>query len=153
MSTFNHTDITTGAAANASVVNSPMGQLDAAIGQLTTLKTTAKTSAVAAANELYNGAVGGSAATDQLLKQWTEAGAYEMTSINYHNTYGVPQTATVKWPDGSAGTFTATAYDTTWEAIKSYTITHTTSGKTVTQSAVTFNSLGLVSSKPALTVA
>lgn len=52
MSTHNHTAITTGAAANASTINTPLGTLDAAIGNLTTLTTTAKTSAVAAINEV-----------------------------------------------------------------------------------------------------
>lgn len=48
MTTNNHTDISSGAAANAATINSPMGQLDAAIGDLTTLSTTPKTSVVAA---------------------------------------------------------------------------------------------------------
>jgi hypothetical protein len=52
MSTTNHTAITTGAQANASVINAPLGQLDAAIGNLATLTTSAKTSAVEALNEL-----------------------------------------------------------------------------------------------------
>lgn len=52
MSTYNHTAIATGAAANAGTVNTPLGTLDAAIGNLTTLTTTAKTSAVAAINEV-----------------------------------------------------------------------------------------------------
>jgi len=52
MTTNNHTAITTGAAANAATINSPLGELDAAIGNLATLTTTAKTSAVAAINEV-----------------------------------------------------------------------------------------------------
>lgn len=52
MSTNNHTAISTGAAANAATINTPLGTLDAAIGNLTTLTTTAKTSAVAAINEV-----------------------------------------------------------------------------------------------------
>lgn len=55
MTTHNHTAITTGAAANASTINSPLGQLDAAVGQLSTLRTKTKTSMVAAANDLFNG--------------------------------------------------------------------------------------------------
>ena len=51
MSTHNHTAISTGAAANAATFNTPLGALDAAIGDLSALDTTAKTSAVAAINE------------------------------------------------------------------------------------------------------
>ena len=48
MSTNNHTPIATYAALDASVANSPLAQLDAAIGDLTTLNTTPKSSLVAA---------------------------------------------------------------------------------------------------------
>lgn len=57
MSTHNHTAISSGAAANASTINTPLGTIDAAIGQLSTLTTTAKTSAVAAINEVDADAV------------------------------------------------------------------------------------------------
>lgn len=155
MTTYNHTQIATGAAANAAVVNSPLGQIDAALGQLTTLTTTANSSAVVAINEVRAQAItGGANVTDAQLRAWTEAGAYEMTSITYSSNYtGVVSTATVKWPDASAGTFTATTINATFEAIDAYTITHTASSKTVTQTAVTRNSEGAVTTKPALTVA
>lgn len=52
MTTHNHTAIAIGAAANASTFNTPLGAMDAAIGDLTTLTTLAKTSAVAAINEV-----------------------------------------------------------------------------------------------------
>lgn len=55
MTTKNHTPIATGAAANASTFNTPLGSLDAAIGDLSALTTTAKTSAVASINELDAG--------------------------------------------------------------------------------------------------
>lgn len=51
MTTNNHTPIATGAAAIASTFNSPMGELDAAIGDLSGLTTTEKRSAVGAINE------------------------------------------------------------------------------------------------------
>ena len=51
MSSDNHTPITTGAAAIASTFNNPMGEIDAAIGDLSTLTTTEKGSAVGAINE------------------------------------------------------------------------------------------------------
>lgn len=77
MSTHNHTAITTGAAANASTINTPLGTLDAAIGDLDALTTTAKTSAVAAINEVAaligaaasaSGSIGTSIDTDGTLK-------------------------------------------------------------------------------------
>lgn len=92
-----------------------------------------------------------SVVTDQLLKEWTSAEAYQMTAITYDGTYPeVPASATVVWPDGSAGAFTATTIVTPGR-INAYTITHTAAGKTVTQAAVTRVD-GLVTVKPALTV-
>lgn len=79
--------------------------------------------------------------------------SFELTAINY-DSVGVVSTATVKWSDGSAGTFTTTAKNATFtNQIDAFTITHTNSGKTVTQSAVTRNSSGRITTKPALTVA
>ena len=100
------------------------------------------------------GLAGGANVFDQTLREWVEGGAYEATAISF-DADGVVTTATVKWPDGSAGTFTTTATDATWLAVNSYTITHTASGKTVTQSAVTTRdaTTGDVTAKPALTVA
>ena len=52
MSTKNHTPITVGSPANSSTFNSPLGQLDSALGDLSQLTTTAKTDVVSAINEL-----------------------------------------------------------------------------------------------------
>lgn len=132
MTTDYHTAIAVGAAANASTFNSPMADLDKAIGLLG----------------------GGADITDEVLKGWTEAGAYEMTAITYDGVYThVVASATVKWPDGSAGVFTTDDINIWWEAIDAYNITHVDSGKTVTQSGVTRNMDGDVTAKPALTVA
>lgn len=129
MSTTYHTPIIVGAAANAAVVNAPLGELDAAIATLTASVP----------------------ATATLLKEWTEAEAYELTAIT-RTADGVVSSATVKWPDGSAGVFTATTINPTWLGIDAYTITHALDGKTVTQSAVTRDTDGNVITKPALTV-
>jgi hypothetical protein len=99
------------------------------------------------------GAPGGSTVSNQVLIAWAEAGAYELTAITYHDTYTtIIASATVKWPDGSAGTLTVTAQNTTYLKETAYTITHTTSGKTVTQAAVTLNGDGNVTVKPALVI-
>lgn len=52
MSTKNHTPVATGAEAAAATINSPLGQLDSSIGDLSQLSTTDKTSTVSAINEL-----------------------------------------------------------------------------------------------------
>lgn len=52
MSTKNHTPISVGSPANSSTFNSPLGQLDSSLGDLSTLTTTAKNDIVSAVNEL-----------------------------------------------------------------------------------------------------
>lgn len=86
-----------------------------------------------------------------LLRQWAQAEAYEPTAIT-RNADGLVTSATVKWPDGSAGTLTATNYNATHGVYDGYTITHASTGLTVTQAAVTRDGNGAVTVKPALTV-
>lgn len=85
------------------------------------------------------------------LKTWTSGQSYQVTSATYDSD-GVVTTATVTWPDGSTGTFTTTTKNSTFLAVDAFTITHTDSGKTVVQSAVTRDSTGAVTTKPALTI-
>jgi hypothetical protein len=85
------------------------------------------------------------------LKAWTEGEDYEAVSIT-RDSDGTVSSATVVWPDGSEGTFTRTTKNSTWLAVDAYTITHTSSGQTVAQSAVTRNSGGEVITKPVLTI-
>lgn len=129
MTTTYHTDIATGAAANAAIVNSPLGQLDSAIVNLH----------------------GGAGVTDDVLKEWTAGEDFEMTAATVDGD-NVIVSGTVKWPDGSAGIFTTTSKNTTWLAIDAYTITHTLSSKTVTQALITRDANGNVTIKPALSV-
>lgn len=82
MSTHNHTAISTGAAANASTINTPLGALDAAIGNLTTLTTTAKTSAVAALNEVDANADAAAALVGTLASLTTTAKTSAVAAIN-----------------------------------------------------------------------
>ena len=98
------------------------------------------------------GLAGGAGVFDQTLKEWAEAGAYEATAVTLDSDQ-VVTTATLKWPDGSAGTYTTVTKNATWLAVDAYTASHTASGKTVTQSAVTRDSDGNVTTKPALSVA
>lgn len=96
---------------------------------------------------------GGASIIDEALVGWVAGNNYELTAITYDATYPtVISTATVAWPDGSAGVFTTTTINTTWHSIDAYTITHTLSGKTITQLAITRNANGDVTVKPALVV-
>ena len=87
--------------------------------------------------------IGGAAAADQTLKDWTTAEAFELTAIT-RDANDVATTATVKWPDGSGGTFTSTTINASFNTIDAYTVSHTLSGKTVTQAAVTRNANGFL---------
>jgi hypothetical protein len=99
-----------------------------------------------------DGASAGAAATNALLKAWAESESYELTAIT-RDIDEVVVTATVKWPDGSGGTFTTVTKNVTWLVVDAYTISHTLSGKTITQAAVTRDSAGAIITKPALAVA
>jgi hypothetical protein len=85
------------------------------------------------------------------LKAWTLSGAYSLTSAT-RDADDVVTTATVSWPDGSTGTFTRTSKNPVFLTIDSYTITHTASGKTITQPTVTRNASGSVTIQPVLTI-
>lgn len=99
-----------------------------------------------------DGASAGANATAAQLKEWAQGECYELTAIT-RDVNETPTTATVKWPDGSGGTFTTTTANATFFTVDAYTVTHTLSSKTVTQTAVTRDAAGAVTTKPALTVA
>ena len=86
------------------------------------------------------------------LVEWTQGKDYEPLVIT-RDAEGRVTSMTVKWPDTSAGVYTATDYNATHEVYDGYNITHTDSTQTVTQAAVTRNAEGAITNKPALTVA
>lgn len=142
MSTTYHAAIAnTKVAANADTFNVPLGALDAQLVVLT------------------NALAGGAAATAVQILAWAAAEAYQVVEspLIYDATYpdllSNDATNTITWPDGSTGELAVTAYDTTWIAVKSFTLTHAASGKTVTQSAIMRDATGNVTIKPALTIA
>jgi len=189
MTSYNHTPIANDGSApgNAETVNSPLGALDAAIGNRTTLTTTAKASAVAAINEVDANADAASASIGSLasldttekanlvaainevfgkvwlqsggadpaiaaLRAWTAGESYELLSITYEPACPqVIKSATVLWPDGSTGTYTATKINIALETVDAFTISHILSGTLITQLEVTRNGDGLITIKPALT--
>lgn len=161
--------VTTAKILDANITNAKMAS-DVKIGSLAALTTTVKTSIQAAINELVTSIAsvvtsianltGGAGVIDARLKEWTKGDAYELTAITHvadaqSGDGKMISSATVKWPDGSGGTLTVDtkAKESLFYVIDAYHITHTVSGKTVTQAAATRDSQGLVTSKPALTVA
>lgn len=90
--------------------------------------------------------------TEVALVAWVSGECYELTALT-RDANDVVTSAVVKWPDGSAGLFTTTTINATWFAIDAFTVTHTQSGKTVTQALVTRDATGAVTVKPALAVA
>ena len=85
------------------------------------------------------------------LIAWALSEAYSLTSAT-RDSDGVITTASVSWPDSSTGTFTRTTKNATFLTIDAYTVTHTDSGKTAIQSAVTRDSSGNVTAQPAITI-
>lgn len=89
---------------------------------------------------------------DSTIIGWAASGAYAITSAT-RDSDGVITTASVSWPDGSTGTFTRTTKNTTFLTIDAYTVTHTDSGNTATQSTVTRDTVGNITAQPAITIA
>lgn len=85
--------------------------------------------------------------------QWLLANfpAVQFSTIT-RDTDDVVSSATVIWPDGSGGTFTTTEKHDTLLVVDAFTVTHTLSGKTLTQPAVTRNADGSVVTQPEITV-
>lgn len=86
-----------------------------------------------------------------LLVGWAASGAYTLTSAT-RDTNSVVTSATIRWPDGATGTFTTTSNNPVFFSVDAFTITHSASGKTVTQPAVTRNSYGDITAQPAISV-
>lgn len=85
------------------------------------------------------------------LRAWAYAQAFQLASAT-RDANGAIMTASIVWPDGTAGTFTTDAASTVFPgAIDAW---HATYGvaSTVTQPAVTRDASGAVTAQPALTV-
>lgn len=91
-------------------------------------------------------------ASQQLqLIEWTLCDAwYGVFTLDSDNCI---TTGAILWPDGSLGTFTTVTKNTTFLVVDAFTVSHTNSGLTVTQAAVTRNSSGFVTTRPVPTVA
>lgn len=86
-----------------------------------------------------------------LLVAWAQSEAYMLTSA-VRDANEVVSSATVMWPDRTAGVLTVTATDPVTGAINAYTLTHPANNQTVTQAAMTRDSSGAVTAQPTLTV-
>lgn len=85
------------------------------------------------------------------LLAWAAGGAYEFLSATY-DAEGCILTASVRWPDGSTGTYTRTVKSASCNMPDAYTITHDESGATITQATMTRDGFCNVTTKPALTI-
>ncbi len=102
-------------------------------------------------------AIGGArvAAALDLLTQAAREPADMFVGAVTRDANSAPTSASVVWPDGATGTYTGTASTSFPDRVDSYTITHVLQGTTTTytQSAVTRNSVGEITNRPAITVA
>jgi len=89
--------------------------------------------------------------TDSNLLQCVAAEGFQLLTIQ-RDSNSVATNATVRWPDGTGGVFTASSVNTNWQAIDAFTITYTNRSRTITQSAVSRDVNGAVTNKPALTI-
>lgn len=85
------------------------------------------------------------------LRDWVSGESYQLVSAVYDSDQ-VIVSANVRWPDGDTGVFTRLTKNSTFLTVDSYSITHVTSGKTITQPAVTRDTSGNVTAQPALVV-
>ena len=133
MTTDYHVAIATGAAANAATFNTPLSALDTAIGNL---------------------GGGADATSDYIYAAWPAALSRFAGAPTYDVTYtDVVASASIFWPDGSAGTYTATTIDATWLEATAFTLTHTDSGLTLTGTGMVRNAAGQITTRMLLSVA
>ena len=133
MTAYFHTAISTGAAANAAVVNSPLGELDANIA-------TQGGGANAIGNYLYA----------HFLDALSAMAGNPTYDVSYTD---VIKTVNVAWPDSSTGVYTAVTIDATWLEPTEFTVTHVLSGLTLTGSGLVRNAAGQITTRMTLAVA
>jgi hypothetical protein len=87
------------------------------------------------------------------LLNWSYTGSFRLVSAT-RDANGAVTTASIVWPDGVAGVFTTDTASATFPgAIDAWHATYAgTPLKTITQTAVTRDSSGAVTSQPAITI-
>ena len=102
----------------------------------------------AALTNLNNGLLPG---WKNLLRQWVQGQAYQPVT-NTTDQYGNITNATILWPDGTYGVFSATNIDATFLAVDGYAVTYTNLSETVAQPTVTRNQYGAITNAPVLII-
>ncbi len=86
------------------------------------------------------------------LREIVASRSYEQVSANL-DADGVVTTASIRWPDGTMGTYTTTVKNSTFLVVDAYTISYSgVLNALVSQGAVTRNSSGDIIAKPSLIV-
>ena len=126
--------------ATSAALTSEVSRATAAEGANATAAAAAQTTANAAVPLLTYG-----------LRAWALSGAYALSSVS-RDANGVLASATVTWPDGATGSFVTDQASVF--GVSAYHVTHVAGGTTITltQAAITRDSLGSVTDMPALTV-
>lgn len=89
------------------------------------------------------------------LRGWSAAESFTLTSAT-RNSDGAVTSATIKWPDGATGTYTADMLSTDFPgATDGWHATHVLAGATltVTQPTVTRDADGAITAQPDITIA
>lgn len=90
---------------------------------------------------------------DDRIASWFNSQSYTITSVQMTDA-GVITNATLRWPDGSSGSYTVTEVDYVWNAPNAWEYSHAITGKTFTQAAVTRSAInGVVTHVPQIAVA
>lgn len=89
--------------------------------------------------------------TDDRLTAWVESSSFSITNAQA-NSSGVVTNAGLRWPDGSAGTYSATAINPTFGSVDAFQFTHLLTGKTLVQPLVGRDANGAVTNKPRITI-
>ena len=80
------------------------------------------------------------------------AGGEYQVVVAARDSVGLLTNATVLWPDGTYGTWSATNIDATWHAVNGYTVTYTNGPATIVQPTMLRDQNGGVTNAPALII-
>lgn len=81
---------------------------------------------------------------------WAASNAWQLLTAVYDSTNTL-QSGTIQWPDGSAGTYTRTLKNASFNTVDAYILTHTDTGSSVQQEPITRDAWGMPIVVPPLT--
>jgi len=116
MTVYNHTDIGYHALVDSDVVNAPLGQLDAAMGDRSTLQTSVKTTLVAAINEIHSEVATSPSTTGTTWNSWTINS--DLSDANIDLIFGrtTGGNGTIRWDGGNLRFFPDDTYHVSIDA-------------------------------------